>query len=242
MSGYFGEAEGWRWIEGLMAIFTGILWIICVILVPETYVPFLLRKRAAKLSKMTGKVYLSKLDVHKKPRTMAQQFKIALSRPWILLFREPIVLLTSIYMAIVYGTLYMEFAAFPIVFEQYKGWDAGESGLAFLGITVGMAFAVFYALLDQKRYVRIAKMHNGMPPAEARLPMSIVGSMLIPIGLFWFAWTTGNNIHWIVPIVGSVFFACGIVLIFLSLLNYLIDSCKLKIAHPSTLVAKATIG
>ncbi|KUI62879.1 putative transporter mfs2 [Cytospora mali] len=224
VSGYLGEAEGWRWIEGLMAIFTGILWIVCTLLVPETYGPVLLRKRAAKLSKLTGHVYVSKLDIAKQHRTMAQQFKIALSRPWILLFREPIVFLTSIYMAIVYGTLYMMFPAFPIVFEGYKGWGPGPSGLAFLGITVGMIFALLYALADSRRYMRISDMHNGMAPAEARLPMSIVGSILVPIGLFWFAWTTGNNIHWIVPIIGSAFFACGIVLTFLSLLNYLIDS------------------
>lgn len=215
-----------------MAIFTGVLWIICTILVPETYVPVLLRRRAAKLSKLTGKVYVSKLDVAKKHRTMAKQFKIALSRPWILLFREPIVFLTSIYMAIVYGTLYMMFPAFPIVFEQYKGWDAGPAGLAFLGIAVGMIFALFYALSDSRRYMKISDKHDGMAPAEARLPMSIVGSILIPIGLFWFAWTTGNDIHWVVPIIGSAFFACGIVLTFLSLMNYLIDSCKSALDTP----------
>lgn len=37
-------------------------------------------------------------------------FKTSLSRPWKLLFLEPIVLLLSLYMAIVYGTLYMLFA------------------------------------------------------------------------------------------------------------------------------------
>lgn len=89
-----------------MAIFTGVLWIVCSLCIPETYAPVLLRTRAAKLSKVTGKVYMSKLDVGKH-RSKAQQFKVALSRPWILLFTEPIVFLISIYMAIVYGTLYM---------------------------------------------------------------------------------------------------------------------------------------
>lgn len=209
-----------------MAIFTGVLWIANSLLVPETYAPVLLRIRAAKLSKLTGKVYVSKLDINKKHHTMAQQFKIALSRPWMLLFREPIVFLLSAYMAIVYGTLYMMFPAFPIVFQLSKGWGPGEAGLAFLGITVGMVFAVAYAMFDNKRYARVAEEHNGMAPPEARLPMAIVGSAFIPVGLFWFAWTNGNNIHWIVPIIGSAFFAVGIVLVFLSLLNYLIDSCK----------------
>lgn len=37
-------------------------------------------------------------------------FKTSLGRPWKLLLLEPIVLLLSLYMAIVYGTLYMLFA------------------------------------------------------------------------------------------------------------------------------------
>lgn len=58
-----GETIGWRWVEGIMAIFTGCLWIIGSLLIPETYSPVLLRKRAAKLSQMTGKVYKSRGDI-----------------------------------------------------------------------------------------------------------------------------------------------------------------------------------
>lgn len=97
-----------------MAAFTGILWILCSLLVPETYSPVLLRRRAEKLSRLTGKVYISKLDAGKPKKTIGQSFRIALSRPWRLLFREPIVILTSIYMAILYGNMYMLFAAFPV--------------------------------------------------------------------------------------------------------------------------------
>lgn len=226
VSGFLGEAEGWRWIEGVMAIFTGVLWILCSVTIPETYAPVLLRIRAAKLSKLTGKVYVSKLDIGKDRVTVLGRLRLSLSRPWKLLFREPIVFLVSIYMAIVYGTLYMMFAAFPIIFQLEKGWSVGLSGLAFMGILVGMVFAIAYAMLDNIRYTRIAKATEGLVPPEARLPGAIVGSILLPIGLFWFAWTDGNNVHWVVPIVGSVFFATGLVLVFLSLLNYLIDACK----------------
>ncbi|KAK3938503.1 putative fluconazole resistance protein 1 protein [Diplogelasinospora grovesii] len=229
VGGFLGEAKGWRWVEGLMAIFTGALWIICSLLVPETYAPVLLRTRAARLSKMTGKHYVSKIDAYHEQqhgkKTMSKQFKVALGRPWVLLFREPIVFLTAIYMAIVYGTLYLMFAAFPIVFQQYRGWGPGIGGLAFIGVAVGMMVAVFYAMYDNgRRYAKAVKEHGGNAPPEARLPPAIIGSVLLPVGLFWFAWTNGPNIHWIVPIIASGFFAAGLVLVFLSLMNYLIDS------------------
>nr|XP_036586650.1 major facilitator superfamily transporter [Colletotrichum truncatum]KAF6797207.1 major facilitator superfamily transporter [Colletotrichum truncatum] len=224
VGGFLGVAEGWRWIEGLMAIFTGVLLFVVGLTVPETYAPVLLRRRAEKLEKITGKVYMSKYEAHQPRKTIGQQFKIALSRPWILLFKEPIVLLTAIYMAIVYGTLYMLFAAFPIVFQRHRGWSPGVGGLAFLGVAVGMIAAVIYTGFDSRRYTKVAASYGGFAPPEARLPPSMVGACLLPIGLFWFAWTNGPEIHWVVSIIASGFFAAGLVLVFLSLLNYLIDS------------------
>ncbi|KAK0623351.1 major facilitator superfamily domain-containing protein [Immersiella caudata] len=232
IGGFLGETEGWRWVEGLMAIFTGTLWIACSLFVPETYAPVLLRRRAAKLSKMTGKVYISKLDVSThgdgsaatKKAVKEEQIKKALLRPWVLLLREPIVFLTSVYIAIVYGTLYLLFAAFPIIFQVHRGWSPGIGGLAFIGVAVGMMVGVFYAMYDNKRYSRVAAANGGSAPPEARLPPAIVGSVLLPVGLFWFAWTNGSYVHWVVPIIASGFFAAGLVLVFLALLTYLIDS------------------
>lgn len=207
-----------------MAIFTGILWIACSLYVPETYAPVLLRRRAAKLSQLTGRSYTSKMDLSiTTPKS--KQVQTTLLRPWALLFTEPIVFLTSIYLAIVYGTLYLLFAAFPIVFQQARGWSAGVGGLAFIGVAVGMLFAVAYSMFDNRRYGRVAAASpSGFAPPEARLPPAIIGSVLLPVGLFWFAWTNGPEVHWVVPIIASAFFAAGLVSVFLSLLTYLIDS------------------
>lgn len=100
VGGFLGETEGWRWVEGLMAIFTGAVWIVGSLVIPETYAPVLLRRRAAKLSEMTGQVYLSQLDYDRGKQSFSQTMLTALSRPWILLIREPIVFLLSLYMAI----------------------------------------------------------------------------------------------------------------------------------------------
>lgn len=224
IGGFLGEAAGWRWVMGFLAAFSGLFWILGGLLVPETYAPVLLRKRAAKLAKMTGKVYTPKLDQERGRVTLGQSMKTAMSRPWILLFREPIVLLLSIYMAIIYGTLYMLFGAFPIVYRGERGWSTGISGLAFLGIMVGMVFAVIYNIWDNGRYIRTEEEHDGFAPPEARLPPALVGSIALPIGLFWFAWTNSPSIHWIVSIAAGVPFGFGMVLVFLSIMNYLIDA------------------
>ena len=199
MGGFVGQTVGWRWIQGVMAIFTGVMWIIGTVFVPETYAPVLLRKRAQKLSRLTGAVYESKFDT-KKDVSFLRLLKTSLSRPWVLLFREPVVLLLSIYMALVYGTLYMLFAAFPIVYQQGREWSAGIGGLAFCGVAVGMIAAVIYTIPDNRRYNRVAEANGGQAPPEARLPPACVGSFAIPIGLFWFACTNSPSIHYLASI------------------------------------------
>ena len=69
-----------------------------VLVVPETYAPHLLRRRAENLSKLTGKVYQTQLELESGKVSVTEAFSTAISRPWILLFAEPIVLLLSVYM------------------------------------------------------------------------------------------------------------------------------------------------
>lgn len=224
IGGFLAAAAGWRWVEGLLAAFSGMLWLCIIFLLPETYAPVLLRRRAEKMSTLTGKVYRSQLDIDRGPAPLGKTLKTALSRPWILLFCEPIVLLFSIYMAIIYGTLYMLFAAYPIVFQEVRGWSEGIGGLAFLGILVGMVMAVVYTFPENFRYAKKCSQTTDRLAPELRLPPSMVGGIALPIGLFWFAWTNSPNIHWMASVAAGAPFGFGMVLVFLSVFNYLIDS------------------
>jgi multidrug resistance protein len=239
VGGFLGEKAGWRWVQGFLAVFTGLIWVIETMCIPETYAPLLLRKRAQRLSSITGCVYRSKMEIDRGKVSAREAFSAALSRPWILLFTEPIVLLLSIYMAIVYGTLYMLFDAFPIVFQEIRGWNEGVGSLPFLSVMIGMMVAVGLNMYDNKRYIRIHKEHHGFAPPEARLPPSILGGLAIPIGLFWFAWTNAPSVPWIVCVLATAPFGFGMVLVFLGIMNYLIDSYTIYAA--SVLAANSII-
>ncbi|KAK5050108.1 MFS siderochrome iron transporter 1 [Exophiala bonariae] len=240
VGGFSGEALGFRWLEGIMACFTGVLWILGSLAIPETYAPVLLKRRAEGLSKRTGKTYVSMVEHKQGKQSPAAAFKKAIIRPWILLILEPIVLLISIYMAILYGTLFLLFGAFPIVFQQGRGWSQGVGGLAFLGVAVGMVSGTAYAIYDNGRYNRLEAAHGGeAPPEEGRLPPAMIGAIAIPIGMFWFAWTNSPSIHWIVCIMACVPFGFGMVLVFLPCMNYLIDAYTIYAA--SVLAANSVL-
>jgi multidrug resistance protein len=98
--GFLAQYAGWKWVEGFTAIFTGVMWILGVLFVPETYTPYLLSRRARKLSRLTGKTYKSKLEAGKPEKTLKEVLLTAITRPWTILFLEPIVFVISIYSAI----------------------------------------------------------------------------------------------------------------------------------------------
>lgn len=233
--GFVSITIGWRWVQGILAIFSGIVWIAGFLYLPETYVPRLLQNQAQHLSRTTSDYYISCLELDQEQTRPLAVFTKAL------LLAEPIVLVASTYMAILYGTLYMMFGAFPIVYQEQRGWNAGVGGLAFLGVATGMLAGLTYCLWDNKRYQRLQKeKYDGARPSpEEHLPPAIIGGFALPIGLFSFAWTTLHQVHWIVSIIVAAPFGFGMVLVFLSCLNYLLDAYTVYAA--SVLAASAIL-
>jgi DHA1 family multidrug resistance protein-like MFS transporter len=146
-----------------------------------------------------------------------------LLRPFIMLAREPILLLITIYMMLIYGILYLFFEAYPISFQQHRHWAAGPAALPFIGILIGVVLgALTISFVTRTRFARKLQKHGRVIPEE-RLPPMILGSVILPIGLFWFAWTSDPNISWVPQVISGVFIGWGILMIFLQGLNYIID-------------------
>ncbi|KAJ5116937.1 MFS general substrate transporter [Penicillium angulare] len=233
--GFVAQYAGWRWVEAFMTIFTGCMGLLGLFVIPETYAPVLLRHRAQRMAHLTGDVYISVIEHEKGKMSIARAFQTALSRPWIFLVREPIVTLLSVYMAIIYGTLYSFFGAFPIVYQETRGWTPGMGGLAFIGVAIGMICGVAAAFYVNIQYRKVAAKGKATP--ETRLIPAMIGSVLLPISLFWFAWTNYPSISAIVSIAAGVPFGAGMVLVYLALNNYLVDSYTVYAA--SALAASA---
>lgn len=91
-----GANVNWRWLFWLLTAISGVMWVLGS-LIPETYAPVLLRRRALKLSQESGKHYVSFLDLKLNVNeTLLHKLKVNVSRPFVLLFKELIVLLFAI--------------------------------------------------------------------------------------------------------------------------------------------------
>ncbi|PQE24361.1 hypothetical protein CJF31_00002631 [Rutstroemia sp. NJR-2017a BVV2] len=233
--GFLAQSKGWRWVFWVITMISGCFTILSFIFLRESYAPTILARKTKRLRKETNNPQLvSKLD---HGLTTKDFFFRSIVRPAKLSFRSPIVLSTSIYMAIVYGYLYLLFTTFPIVFESTYRFSTGTVGLTYLGLGVGslLGLTTFAALSDRIIKSKTAKAQAqsesddpSSPPAqmkpEYRLPFLIPGAILIPIGLFMYGWTAQYRVHWIAPIIATSLIGIANMFIFMSINLYLVDA------------------
>ena len=237
--GYLSEAKGWRWVFWVIAIATGALAIGAFIFLRESYEPTLLARRAATLRKSTDNPNLrSKFD--SPDRKTSDIFLQAIIRPSKLLVLSPIVFTLSLYMAIVYGYLYLLFTTLTPVFQRQYNFSSGNVGLTFLGIGVGslLGLIIFGALSDPILKLMTKRSGKGEMKPEYRLPPLIPSALLVPLGLFWYGWTAEKSLHFILPILGTMFVGLGLMATFMSINLYLVDAYTI---HAASARAASTV-
>ncbi|KZP15705.1 hypothetical protein FIBSPDRAFT_76288 [Athelia psychrophila] len=69
----------------------------------------------------------------------------------------------------------------------------------FLGIKMGMVGAICRIQFWNRLFGKETLKSNGRPPPETQLYMGQVDGILVPIGLFAFAFTTYASVPWIIP-------------------------------------------
>ncbi|KAI1616879.1 MFS transporter [Exophiala viscosa] len=230
IGGFINQFASWRWTFYTLLIWSGILTAAVIFLVPETFQKVLLKQKAVKKRKDTGNVRWW-APIEKNDASVLHTVLHSCITPCKLLILEPMCLFLCLYSAILLGIVYLFFGAFPLVFINNHGFSLYQVGLTFCGLGVGIIIGAMTNPYWNKNFARmVAKLEaetgeKGIkPPPEFRLPPAMLGAILVPIGLFWFGWTTYKSVHWIVPIIGSGFFGMGVFLAFTGVLTFLVDA------------------
>ncbi|KUJ09585.1 putative polyamine transporter 4 [Mollisia scopiformis] len=157
-------------------------------------------------------------------RGMLQKVRQGFIRPWHMMFVEPLVGFLSIYTGFSFAMMFSFFGSYSYVFELVYHFNQKEVGLTFLGILVGFILAIItFGIFDATLYAKASIAANGKPAPEHRLYAAMLGSVMLAIGLFWFAWSPHKDVHWIVPVLAGVPFGWGALDIFISVTAYLVD-------------------
>ncbi|AGO14135.1 AaceriAER339Cp [[Ashbya] aceris (nom. inval.)] len=240
MGGYAAENGGWRWVVWIRLISGGLL-MPMLILMPETHKYVILAKRARKRG-----VNLRKSRPGETRAFIKRTLTETLFRPVKMLVVEPIVFVFSVYVAFVFAVLFAFFEAYPTIFRGVYHFGMGETGLTFIGISIGLWLGmILYVWYDRKYFfpapppgtpllanpqsIRDRPMRGQRDPEtgqlvplvpEMFLTVTKFGSLALPVALFWLGWSARPSVHWIVPALAGIPFGFGMILIFFSVLMY----------------------
>jgi MFS family permease len=226
--GYIGQQLGWRWTFWILLIGSGVVNLLALGVLRETYAPVLLARKTARLQKASDNPALrSKLDRDIPARTL---ISMSIQRPLKLLLFHPMVSLMSLYVSFTFGLTFLLFTTFPAVFSEQYGFSVETSGLAYLGMGVGfmVGMVVFSVMSDKliqaktkqadlnggvevvEEQVKLGEVQASIEPKtgpkfkpELRLLLMVWLTPLLPFGFFWYGWAAQERAHWIVTILGT---------------------------------------
>ncbi|GKZ56850.1 hypothetical protein AnigIFM63309_010858 [Aspergillus niger] len=206
---------------------------ILVGLIPETYAPVILKRRAARLRKETGNPnIITEQEKHK--LTLHDIIRTSLIRPITMILTEPVLDLMCMYIVLIYSMLYAFFFAYPVIFGKLYNYNDGQIGLMFIPILIGAGFSLLFTPLVEKHFHRICLSRS--PTPEDRLIGALIGAPFVPISLFILGATSYKHIIWVGPASSGIAFGFGMVLCYYAVNNYIIDSYQKYAA--SALAAK----
>ncbi|KAI0165223.1 MFS multidrug transporter [Hypoxylon sp. FL1284] len=208
---YLTAATGWRWTAWTTLIITAALSLVGAFTVRETSSRAVLRAKARRLRFETRNWALharseeTRVELH----DILHRY---LTKPVRMFATEPILVVV---------TLYLSFQAFPTAF-QHRGWSATSASLPFVAVILGIlsawvACSAFSLTWFKERALRT----RGPTVPEWRLPPMMLGGLLLPPSLFWFAWS--GNVHWISQVLAMYFIGLNLMLIFISGISYIVD-------------------
>ncbi|KAJ5692547.1 hypothetical protein N7462_001970 [Penicillium macrosclerotiorum] len=248
LASYMGQTGvlSWRWTAWLILILSGAVLILIVLFQPETYAPLLLRWKGKHLRRETGDSrFRSEMDMEK--IALFTRIGGAMKRQFLITIHEPIILLISLYMTVLYIVLFTFFDGYTYIFTDTHGLSQGLTNIVWVAMYVGIILAAalvfpIYAW-TKKDFTRAAQDANGTDLAtnphaldnvhtqpEIRLWFAMFGAPAIPISLFWMGWTDFASVSIWSPIIASSVFGFGTICVFISSYMYVIDSYSIYAA------------
>jgi len=235
---------GYRWIFWVLMIASGATWVASLFLMPETYAPLLLSKKAKKLRKDTGdsKFYASH---EKSDYSIKALVRRTILRPFEMLFTEPILLFVTLYLALVYGLLYGLFEAFPVIWGELRGFTSWQTSLVFIGVGIGAMLGAAMDVYLARPMVRLVEKWHGYPPCEMNLYGAMASAPLLVVGVMWLGWTGAYAaVPWWVPALSTVVLGITFTSVFISFQAYLVDVYLMYAASAlaATTIFRSAIG
>ncbi|WPG99043.1 putative transporter [Acrodontium crateriforme] len=221
---YYG---GWRWTIWIQLIFGFAIQALHFFTVPETRTTIMMNRIAKKKRKADPQANVWGPDelVPFKDRFSVKEILLTWVRPFKMFLTEPIVLVLSLLSGFSDALIFMFIQSFSLVYGKKYGFDALQSGLAFIPIGIGyvIAWLLFIPAIRRNIKERQEKPDDEKAQYESRLKFLLWLAPCLPIGLIGFAWTAvGPPIPWIASMIFAAIIGIANYAIYMATIDYMV--------------------
>ena len=189
--GAYTPEIGFAWADWLSMLIMSAAIIFVLFAQPETYSPLLLEWRAKHLRDLTGDSRYR--TEHTSVSSLGTRLLTNLYRPFVMIWTEPIILVFTFYLVLLYFVLFTFLSGYEAIFTRTYGISMSLTSIIWIamlpGVFIAMAMIPFVYSLTKRSAAQ--SMAEGKPiQPEVSLYWAMAGaSFLMPISLFWMAWT-----------------------------------------------------
>ncbi|KAJ9606827.1 hypothetical protein H2200_008837 [Cladophialophora chaetospira] len=222
IGGYVGQSGmDWRWTEWITLSISGGILVLMILFLPETDAKEILRWKAKALqANGVGVQAPEKLPLQRRLAT-------ALSRPFVILFTQPVIAIFTGYLTLVYSVAFCFFSSAQYIFGQTYGFSQGSTYLMFVSICVGLLICALatplFGILLGREHAQAAAQGKAHAGPEAMLWWALIGGPLLPISTFWMAWSSRRSVSFWSPMISAAFFGFSLLSLFISTYGYIMQ-------------------
>jgi len=184
----------------------------------ETRSSIILTRIVKKLRKTTGdNRYRARVEDER--ASLANLIFISCTRPVRLLCTELVVASFSIWIGLAWGIVYCMIESISAVFQNLHRFNIAEVGTVFMAMVIGSILGFSTNFYQESLYQRYFPKRG----PEARLYLVCFAAVVLPIGMFIYAWSSFVFVHWISLTIGITLFTWATFIMYLAAFSYLAD-------------------
>ncbi|KAK3374544.1 major facilitator superfamily domain-containing protein [Podospora didyma] len=251
ISGLIAEHFGWRAVVWLSAVLSTLCEVLFFTFFRETYKVAILRRRAARMTRIIGKPFRTAFD--KDQSDMSQTNKSGLKRlrdsilrPGIVLSGSGVLMAISVFGSISFSFYYVMAVTVADIARDVYGLSPSMAGLCFMSFSAGSTISVFACnhSLDSI-YIRMRDAAGkGVGRPEYRLPLTIVGAFAMPLAVAAYGWTAQLQLPVVFLLLSLALFGACMMISLIPLMAYIVDAFGLYSASAMTgiIVTRCLMG
>lgn len=230
LSGVIAQTLGWRQILLIAAGLAAVCEVLFLLRFKETYSLTILRHRASRLGNEDCDVSEGKGN-HKE----ASKMWFAVTRPFAVLFGSGVLLLLSLYASVSFSFFYVLSISLPTILEDVYGFNSAQTGSAFMFFSVGSFCSVWVCNVFLDRiYIKLRDPSDDRGKPEYRLPLSIIGAILLPLSVTAYGWIVQARLPVALLLACVALLGFSLLLTVIPLSAYVVDACGIYSASAMT--------